>query len=81
MPQLCLPINPSYFNRFSLESATRQLDKLQSTREEEMAHFQRQLEMSASRMEVLKGELTDAREVKVRLTKDISALREELEKK
>ena len=46
-----------------------------------MAHLQRQLEMSASRMEVLKGELTDAREVKVRLTKDISGLREELEKK
>lgn len=46
-----------------------------------MAHLQEQLEMSTSRMEVLKGELADAREVKVRVTEDISALREELEKK
>lgn len=57
------------------------MDELQSTQEKELSHLQEQLERSTSRMEVLKNELVDAREVKARLVEDISVLREELEKK
>lgn len=57
------------------------MDELQSTQENELSHLQEQLERSTSRMEVLKNELVDAREVKARLVEDISVLREELEKK
>ena len=57
------------------------MDELQSSQGKKMSHLQEQLERSTSRMEVLKNELVDAREVKARLVEDISVLREELEKK
>ena len=46
---------------YRLADATRQLDELQSSREEEMSHLKEQLETTTSRMGALEGELTEAR--------------------
>ena len=64
-----------------LEDATRQLDELQSSREEEVSHLKEQLERTTTRMEALEGELTEARRTEVKANEVAKGLKEELEKK
>ena len=64
-----------------LEDATRQLDELQSSREEEVSHLKEQLERTTTRMGALEGELTEARRTEVKVNEVAKGLREELEKK
>ena len=63
------------------EDATRQLDELQSSREEEVSHLKEQLERTTTEMEALEGELTEARRTEVKVNKVAKGLKEELEKK
>ena len=46
---------------YRLEDATRQLDELQSSREEEVGHLKEQLERTTAKIGALEGELTEAR--------------------
>ena len=62
---------------YRLANATRQLNELQSSREEEVSHLKEQLEMTTSRMGALEGELTEARLAEVK----VKGFNEELEKK
>ena len=64
-----------------LEDATRQLDELQSSREEEVGHLKEQLERTTTRMGTLEGELTEARKTEVKANEVAKGLKEELEKK
>ena len=62
---------------YRLEDATRQLDELQSSREEEVSHLKEQLERTTTRMEALEGELTEARLAEAK----VKGFNKELEKK
>ena len=64
-----------------LEDATRQLDELHSSQEEEVGHLKEQLERKTSRMGALEGELTEARKTEVKANEVAKGLKEELEKK
>ena len=66
---------------YRLEDATRQLDELQSSREEEVSRLKEQLERTTTRMEELEGELTEARRTEVKANEVAKELKEELEKK
>ena len=62
---------------YRLEDATRQLDELQSSREEEVSHLKEQLERTTTRMGALEGELNEARRTEVK----VKGFNKELEKK
>ena len=62
---------------YRLADATRQLDELQSSREEEMSHLKEQLQTTTSRMGALEGELTEARLAEAK----VKGFNKELEKK
>ena len=62
---------------YRLEDATRQLDELQSSREEEVSHLKEQLERTTTKMGALAGELTEARLAEAK----VKEFNEELEMK
>ena len=62
---------------YRLEDATRQLDELQSSREEEVGHLKEQLERTTTKMGTLEGELTEARLAEAK----VKEFNKELEKK
>ena len=66
---------------YRLEDATRQLDELQSSREEEVSHLKEQLKSTTTRMGELEGQLTEAKKMEVKASEVAKGLREELEKK
>ena len=60
-----------------LEDATRQLDELPSSREEEVSRLKEQLERTTTRMGALEGEFTEARLAEAK----VKEFNKELEKK
>ena len=66
---------------YRLEDAARQLDELQSSREEEVSHLRKQLEGTTSRMGALEGQLVEAKRTKEKMDEEVRGLKEEQEKK
>ena len=66
---------------YRLEGATRQLDELQSSHEEELSHTREQLERTTSRMGALEGQLVEAKRTKEKMDEVVRGLKEEREKK
>ena len=64
-----------------MEDATRQLDELQSSQEEELSDLRNQLERTTSRTGALEGEQAEARRTKEKMDEVVFGLKEELEKK
>ena len=64
-----------------LEDAARQLDELQSSREEEVSHLRKQLEGTTSRMRALEGQLVEAKRTKEKMDELVRGLKEEQERK
>ena len=73
-------IYPYIHTIYSLGSATRQLDELQTSHKEELGHLNAQLERTTSRIGVLERELAVAREAKESLDKVVLGLKQEMEK-